>query len=265
VQANATPSFDLYQSSDTTSETLYRAGALEEVSWAALLPAGTPPGMVAPNGAHMVNYTDHFGLMSDPTAIPAADVPRSIKDLGNPRWRAKVMVFSGAAIYMPWVMRLGKAETIAALRAAVDNGAVADTIPNEFTRFAAKEYPMILVPGSFHNTAQLRGIPSRFSPLDFSTNSDHHISVARRAAHPNAAKLLAAVLAGPEGQRINAESVGVGSRYYPDSIDDKMEQEARAAGFPSFSWLDNPAAMNFALSPEAEELAREIDRIFQGG
>src|SRR5262245_63392216 len=32
-QAQATPSYDLYQSSDTTSATLYRAGALQEVNW----------------------------------------------------------------------------------------------------------------------------------------------------------------------------------------------------------------------------------------
>ncbi len=265
VQANVTPSYDLYQSSDTTSAILRRAGAVETVNWAPLLPAGTPPEMVAANGEHMVVYTDHFGMLSDPGAIAEAELPRSLKDLANPRWRGRYMMFVTPTSYMPWVIRVGRDETLAAMRAAVQNAGGADSLPGQFTRFAAKEYPLIMVTGSFYHTAQLRGIPSRFTPLDISLNNDHQVSVARRAAHPNAAKLLAAALAGPEGQRINRESIGVGSRYYAGSSDDQLEQEARAGGFPSFSWKDNPEALAFVLSPEGEELVREMERILQGG
>src|SRR6266576_5784175 len=62
AQANVTPSFDLYQSADTTAGMLFRAGTSEEVRWAALLPAGTPPRMIGSSGRHAVVYTDHFGL-----------------------------------------------------------------------------------------------------------------------------------------------------------------------------------------------------------
>jgi ABC-type Fe3+ transport system substrate-binding protein len=265
VAAGATPSYDLYQGSDTTAASLWRAGAVEEVNWAPLLRAGTPPAMVAPDNGHVVMYTDHFGLMSDPTVIPDADVPRSLKDLGNPRWRGKVMLFVGAGTYIPWVVLKGRDDTLAALRAAVQNGAVVDTFPNEFTRFAAKEYPLILISGSFFRTAQLRGIPARFTPLDVSVNHDHLVAVGRRAAHPNAAKLLGAVLAGPDGQRISAEAVGVGSRYYDSSSDHQLEQEAVAAGFPTFHWQTYPEALALSLSPEGDELSCEIDRIFKGG
>ena len=265
VEANATPSFDLYQSSDTTSATLRRADAVEAVRWAALLPAGTPPEVVAAEGKHVVVYTDHAGLMSDPTAVPDADVPRSLRDLANPRWRNKVMLASSATVYMPWVIMIGREETLAALRAAVRNGAIADTYPNQLTRFAAREYPLAMVGVTFHHLALARGIPSRFTPLDFSYNTDHHVSVARRAVHPNAAKLLAAVLAGPEGQRLEAEHIGVGSRYYADTRENQLEREALAAGFPSFTWADNPAALAFELSPEGEELIREMDHILKGG
>ncbi|HZR97187.1 MAG TPA: extracellular solute-binding protein [Chloroflexota bacterium] len=265
VQANTTPSYDLYQSSDTTSARLREAGAAEPVNWAPLLPAGTPPEMVGPNGEYLVIYTDHFGLMYDPSVVPEAEAPRSIKDLANPRWRGKFMLFNTAPTYLPIVFQLGREPALAAFRAAMQNGASTDTLPNEFTRYAAKEYPMVVVTGSFYLTAQLRGIPARFTPLDVSTNADHQVLVARRAAHPNAAKLLAAVLAGPEGQRIQAESTGVGSRYYPDSSDARMEQEARAAGFPSFAWVDSPDKMAFALSPDGDALVRELDTILKGG
>ena len=265
VEANATPSFDLYQSSDTTSATLRRANAVEPVRWAALLPAGTPPGAIVADGEHVVVYTDHTGLMTDPAVVSDADVPRSLKDLGNPKWRDKVILFATASNYLPWVIRLGREETLAAVRAAVRNGAITDTFPGMLTRYAAKEYPLVTIGVTFHHLAQARGIPSRFTPLDFSYNTDHHVSVARRAVHPNAAKLLAAVLAGPEGQRIEGQHIGVGSRYYADTREAQLEHEALAAGYPSFTWIDNPDGLTFALSPEGEALMGEIDQILKGG
>jgi ABC-type Fe3+ transport system substrate-binding protein len=265
VEANATPSYDVYQSSDTTSATLRRANAVEVVNWAPLLPAGTPPESIVADGAHLVVYTDHTGLMTDPAVVSDADVPRSIRDLGNPKWHDRVIVFATASNYLPWVIRLGREETLAAVRAAVRNGAITDTFPGMLTRFAAKEYPLVTIGVTFHHLAQARGIASRFTPLDFSYNTDHHVSVARRAVHPNAAKLLAAVLARPEGQRIEAEHIGVGSRYYADTREYQLEQDALAAGFPSFTWADNPDGLAFALSPDGEALLREIDQILKGG
>jgi ABC-type Fe3+ transport system substrate-binding protein len=265
VEANATPSFDLYQSSDTSSAALRRANAVEPVRWAALLPAGTPPEAVVGDGEHLIVYTDHTGLMTDPAVVSDAEVPRSLRDLANPRWRDKVILFSATSNYLPWVIRLGRDETLAAVRAAVQNGAIADTFPGMLTRYAAKEYPLVTIGVTFHHLAQTRGIAARFTPLDFSYNTDHHVSVARRAVHPNAAKLLAAVLAGPEGQRIEGEHIGVGSRYYADSREAHLEQEALAAGFASFTWVDNPDGLAFALSPEGEALMRELDQVLKGG
>jgi ABC-type Fe3+ transport system substrate-binding protein len=197
--------------------------------------------------------------------VSEAEAPRSIKDLANPRWRGKFMLFNTATTYLPIILQLGREPALAAFRAAMQNGASADTLPNEFTRYAAKEYPMIVVTGSFYLTAKLRGIPAAFIPLDVSSNADHQVLVARRAAHPNAAKLLAAVLAGPEGQRIEGEHIGVGSRYYADSREAHLEQEALAAGFASFTWVDNPDGLAFALSPEGEALMRELDQVLKGG
>jgi hypothetical protein len=54
AQANVTPSFDLYQSSDTTAASLFRAGVEEEVNWAPLLPAGTPAKVIGPGGRYVV-------------------------------------------------------------------------------------------------------------------------------------------------------------------------------------------------------------------
>ena len=54
------------------------------MNWAPLLPAGRRRRWSGADGEYVVVYTDHFGLLYDPTVVAEADVPRSIKDLAQP-------------------------------------------------------------------------------------------------------------------------------------------------------------------------------------
>ncbi|HEY7067743.1 MAG TPA: extracellular solute-binding protein [Chloroflexota bacterium] len=265
LAAGTTPSFDVYQTSDANALSMLKQDLLEPVNWGPLLPQETPPAIVKADNRLLVVYTDHIGLMYDPTIVAESEVPRSLKDLANPKWRNKVVMMQYTTSYVPYVMKLGREPTLAALRAAIQNGAVTDIFANEYTRFAAKEYPLAVIDGTYYLTAQLKGIPAAWAPLDFSYNSEHFVAVGRKVAHPNAARLLASVLVGPEGQRIAEQQLGFGSRYYEGSGDYKIEQAALAAGFPTFSWHENPDVGEFTLSPEGLELQREIDQIFHGG
>jgi hypothetical protein len=101
--------------------------------------------------------------------------------------------------------------------------------------------------------------------LDFATDQAHHMSVPRRAAHPNAAKLIMAIIAGPEGQRLAAEYIGAGNRYYSGSSEHRLAERAKAMGLPGFSWWSEPGALDFLLSPAGEEVKRELSQILQGG
>src|SRR5262249_20936593 len=155
---DTTPSFDLNQTSDANALMMLEQVLLEAVNWAALLPKGTPPTIVQGDGRLVVVYTDHSGLIYDPTVIAEAGLPPYLKDLGHPARRGRFMLWQYSSAYIPWLVKLGPEQTMAALRAAVQNGAPADTFANEFTRFAAKEYPMVANIGSYYVTAQLRGI-----------------------------------------------------------------------------------------------------------
>jgi iron(III) transport system substrate-binding protein len=265
LAAGTAPSFDLHQTSDANGTLMLENDLLETVNWAALLPKGTPPEIVAGDNRLVVVLTDHSGLMYDPTVIPENEAPRSLKDLSNPKWRGKFMLMQYSSAYYPWIITLGREPTLQALRAAMQNGAVPDTYANEYTRFAAREFPMVTTVGSYVATAQKRGLSAAFTPLDVSNNSNHFVAVPRKAAHGNAAKLLAAVLVGPEGQRIADEYVGYSNRYYEGSMDNRLEQAARAAGFPSFVWWESAEARALITSPEGQEIQKEIERIFQGG
>jgi ABC-type Fe3+ transport system substrate-binding protein len=265
LAANTTPSFDVYQSSNANSGNMIEQDLLQAADWAALLPQGTPPGIVQGDNRLLVVYTDHSGLMYDPNVVSEAEAPRSLRGLGNPKWRGKFMSWQYTNGYIPYVLMLGKDETLAALRAMVRNGAVTDTYANEFTRYAAKEYPLVVISASFYHTAQVRGVPAAFMHLDFANQAEHHLSVARNVAHPNAAKLLAAVLVGPEGQRLSQALLGLGSLYYPESVEFRLAEQARAANLPVFNWSNNPAAVEFSIGPEGQAIQREIDQILKGG
>ena len=124
---------------------------------------------------------------------------------------------------------------------------------------------LVTVAGSFYHAAKLRGVPAAFGSLDFSYNTDHHLAIAKKVAHPNAAKLLAAVLVGPEGQKIAEAQIGIGNRNYEGSLDHQLEAAALGAGFPTFHWWDNKEVRDLSLSPEGIDLQREIEQIFKGG
>jgi ABC-type Fe3+ transport system substrate-binding protein len=265
LQANATPSYDLHQSSDASSSLLLQADALEPVNWAALLPPGTPPEVIQGDGRVLVTYTSFNGIMYDPAVVPEGEAPRSLKDLANPRWRGKVMLSSSPDIHMPYVLKWGHDPALATLRAVIQNGTTTGTFFDQQNRYTAKEVAMIQVSSIIYASARLRGLPGEFTLLDFAIDSAHHLSVPRRAAHPNAAKLLAAVIAGPEGQRISAEYIGAGNRYYSGSWEQRLVEQASTAGLPSFSWWGEPGALDFLLSPAGEDVKREINTILQGG
>jgi iron(III) transport system substrate-binding protein len=263
--ANATPSYDMHQSSDASSAVLLQADALEPVDWAAILPAGTPPEVIQGDNRLLATYTSFTGMMYDPAHVPESEAPRSLKDLANPRWRGKVMLTSSPDTLTAYAFKWGRDETLAALRPVMQNGTFTGTYFDQETRYAAKEVAMIQVSSIIFSSARLHGIPGNFTLLDFAISSSHHLSVPRRAAHPNAAKLIAAVIAGPEGQRIAAEHVGSSNRYYTGSWEQRLQEQALAAGMPEFSWWSEPGALDFLLSPAGEAVKKDIATVLQGG
>ncbi|HEY7067741.1 MAG TPA: hypothetical protein VII06_40170 [Chloroflexota bacterium] len=167
-----------------------------------------------------------------------------------------------AALY---AYKWGGEPTLQALRAVVANGTTVGTYFDQETRYTAKEVAMIQVSSLIYHSGRMRGIPGNFALLDFIIDQAHHLSVPRHAAHPNAAKLLAAVIAGPEGQRIAAQYIGAGNRYYGGSWEQQLAEQAKAAGLQPASWWTDPGALDFLLSPSGDETKRGIATVLQGG
>jgi hypothetical protein len=85
------------------------------------------------------------------------------------------------------------------------------------------------------------------------------------------ASLLLGLACGPTAAPAPAAPAGGASSAAPSApVSDAAYRQqvidaARAAGFPSFSWADHPDLLAFAVSPEGDALAREIDQILKGG
>ena len=129
AQANVTPSFDLYQSADTTAGMLSarRRGRGGELGGAA---AG---GDAAPHDRQQRAAPGRVHRPLRPDDRPRAD-PRCRRAAldqgpGQPPVAREGHAVRSTNTYLPWVIRLGREETLAALRAAVQNGAIADTFP----------------------------------------------------------------------------------------------------------------------------------------
>jgi ABC-type Fe3+ transport system substrate-binding protein len=210
-------------------------------------------------------YTGYQGLWYNPAVVPAGEAPRSLKDFANPRWRGKIMLAQYPDQYVPYVLKWGRDEALATLRAVMHNGTLAGSYFDISNRFGAKEIAMGTVSSIIFASMRQRGMPGEFTLFDFAIDSAHHVSVPRKAAHPNAAKLVAAILVGPEGQRIAAEYIGAGNRYYSGSSEFRLAEQAKAMGLPPFSWWTEPGALDYLVSPEGEDVRREINAVLQGG
>lgn len=213
------PSYDLVVGDDSAIFPMARAGALEQVDWLALLPAGTPKETIVYEKRALVVFTAFAGLLYDPKKISAKEAPSSLRQLADPKWKGKVIVSSYPTTWLRQLRHLGREESLSQIKAIMKNGAMVQTWPAAFTRFTAGEYPMVaMISDTFYYAAKKRGISAAFKPHEIPALGQHCVGVRTGAKHPNAAKLLAAFLAGPEAVRIWQEVASNVNAYYPALI-----------------------------------------------
>jgi hypothetical protein len=85
------------------------------------------------------------------------------------------------------------------------------------------------------------------------------------APHPNAAKLVALYLAGPEGYRLMAETAGAGNMLYPGNTEYDIDKQDKAQGLHFDGAISDERLWKFMSSNEFQELSKKIDMIFKGG
>ena len=257
-KAGVPPSFDLITGAEAQIFEVAEAGAVERVDWGPLLPAGTPREIVVYGGAGLVVNTAFVGLLYNPKMVRPEEVPTNLKDLANPKWRGKVLIPPYTSTWMTQAIPMGRQASLSVVEAIMKNGAVVTTWPSALTRFTLGEFPLVALISEAHfHQLKGRGVSAGFRPLDSAYLGLHIGAVRTGARHPNAAKLLAAFLAGPEALKIWQEVASNPNFYYRGKSPFELEPEWQKVT----PWLWTLERLRFKSTPEAEAWEQEIGRL----
>ncbi len=262
-KAGAPPSFDLLPFDDANLAQAVSAGIVEKVDWKPLLAPGTPPQAVHVNGYALSTHTNHIGLVYNPAVISAPVAPKSLRDLTNPKWRGKIIIFPYTNLYLGYSIVLGVDQTLAILREIMKNKPTVEIYARGLTRYMAGEYPLLLTSSGFFTEIKRQRVPAQWNSLDVSFSTIHAAVILKGARHPNAAKLVALYLASPEGHKLMLEEAAEGSIFYPANIEQEIVQEDSRRGLKVYNPTAWPGALDLLLSPKGAQVEQEIGRILR--
>ncbi len=266
-KAGAVPSYDLLSFSNHIA-VANNAGVLEQVDWKPLLSEGTNPAVVHDSPAMrggIVYDTAYFGLMYNPEKIKADEVPRTLADMANPRWKGKGGVETSGNSLLRWSFILGKEKVLSSLRAIMKNGAIQGSAADLMNRYLIGEIWFCRLNSEFIGVARSRGMPAAWQSLDFADVTEFSSVVRKGAAHANAAKLIALYLASPEGAKFGLEEANYGTLYYPGNYQHDIRLQNQKQGIPEVFSDRRPDVLEFYNSKEAADLSKEIALILQTG
>lgn len=267
-QVGATPSYDLRNwGVDATGEG-NKAGILEKVDWKPLITRDTNPEVIIGHSAYLgglVNYTGTIGMMYNPEKISAAQVPLTLSQLADPKWRGKIAIPSYKGSWSRRSFIMGKEKTLADLRAILKNGAIQGTYAAQWSRYLLSEVWMSIVTSSYLKEARDKGVPGAWQALDYCEETEYYTLVLKGAAHPNAAKLVAIYLASPAGAKFMLEEGAGGNLFYPGNFEQDLLSQAERQGIPIIFMARDSAMVAFGVSDEYAQWQKEIDLILKGG
>lgn len=217
-KVGATPSSDLLTLGAEYLVSGLEAGIFYKVDWRSLLPKEISRGVIvniAPFGDVGVSYyTSQHGLIYNTQKVSEKEVPRTMKDLADPKWKGKVGIFNYSA---QWALRshvLGKDNVYAVLHAILKNGAIQGTFVDVYNRFLLGEIWIAGISNSYFNEAKKKGVPTAWQNLDYVYEESRPLVLRKGSQHPNAAILVALYLVSPEGARFALEESGGGNSAY---------------------------------------------------
>jgi ABC-type Fe3+ transport system substrate-binding protein len=246
------------------------AGIFEKVDWASLLDKATPTEVIVGKpgtplyGYALVSYTTHRGLMYNPRKIPPEQVPKTLADLADPKWRGRVGIHNYPRVWAELAFVSGKEKTLSEIRAIMKNKAIQGAYSDLQSRYLLEEIWMAHSGSAYLQEARMKGVSAEWQSLEVS-DVVHVVSVVRVGAkHPNAAKLVAVYLASSDGSKLHLDGAGAGNFLYPGNYEYSIAARDKKQGLLYFAW-DYPGRSEFLLSKEVVKLEKEVERIFKGG
>src|SRR5918992_1064953 len=207
-KAGIKSSTDLYLGSDGTYVTMHQEKALEKVNWSGIFPWVTKEMEIFPQESVLV-YASFHGIIYNSNSIPKDKAPKSYEDLIDPGlspiWAGKMAI----PAYIHWLVRVspiwGREKLLGFARklAPLVGGRLRQ---GEEERIVSGEFPIMASTGGALEAMwkwQAKGAPLLGLPGSTpATSSYYQLSVPKNSAHPNMAKLFAALMATREAQGV---------------------------------------------------------------
>ncbi len=199
---------DVFDGPDTVAALKPRDLVLK---WQPDIAAGFPADIADPDGYWTASnlFVQTLGYNTD--LVPKGAAPKTSADLLDPRWKGK-MAFTvgrtmsgGPGLVGAVLLSMGEAKGMDYLRALARQNitTVSAGARRLLDQVIEGEFPIALQIFNYHAViSAAKGAPVAWAPSSPSTVSASVVSVAQKAPHPNAGKLLADFLVSEEGQAL---------------------------------------------------------------
>ena len=258
-KAGIKSSTDLYLGSDGTYVTMHQEKALEKVNWSGIFPWVTKEMEIFPQESVLV-YASFHGIIYNSNSIPKEKAPKSYEDLIDPAlsptWAGKMAI----PAYIHWLVRVspiwGREKVLAFARklAPLVGGRLRQ---GEEERIVSGEFPIMASTGGALEAMwkwQAKGAPLVGLPGSTpATSSYYQLSVPKNSAHPNMAKLFAALMATREAQAV-LEKHDMRSSYLVDGT--LMAKYVKSQKLK----LQDPKELNEVFQKEDTSLDEELTK-----
>jgi iron(III) transport system substrate-binding protein len=224
---------------------------------------GLPAELVDPKGNWVATNLSTRSLAYNTQLVTADQVPRTHKDLLDPRWKGQLVwhpySIAGGYGFIGVVLKsMGEENGMRYLRALAKQNIVPLPVAARavLDRVIAGEYPIGLDMNSSHAAISAAlGAPVRFVPLDPVTMTMQIAGLSRGAPHPNAAKLFLDFMIARAGQEVFRDADYIPMR--PDVAARSPELKPEQGGYQALM-----------LSPEeidanAQHWAKVFDDVFR--
>ncbi|MDP2728603.1 MAG: extracellular solute-binding protein [Dehalococcoidia bacterium] len=218
LTSGGAPSWDVIMGTVMHPIELANRGMLDTFDWTGAFPS-IPKQLVYHNGGTLGIGVSYALPIYNPNLVKPADVPRKWEDLLDPKWKGKLVVPSPVQVWARLAQSWGEDRVDKLVAGLAQQDPIYALYPQVTQRVSSGEYPIAAMMDSIVVLpAQARGEPVKFANDVTPAIAQYYVlSVPKKAAHPNAAKLFAAFELDPEAQKIWWQATGLASELVPGS------------------------------------------------
>ena len=246
-------------------------GMLRLLDWEGLLERPNPKdaniSRTAPKGAAVAIASRVVGISYNSRLVKEADVPKSMEDVFNPKFKGKI----ASTPYATGLYQFAADDMLGRERMTDYTNRLATQIGglmscNAQERIASGEFLMLVFDCGHDDSLRMtrKGAPVKQTTVkEISRVNVMYLGVPKHSQHPNAATLFAAFMNTEEGQKLQWDLAGHDLHIYPEANTRKPVQEIVKSG--GLLFIDTVERNNRRDPKELRKIQAEFRKILKDG